>query len=1175
MVPHSDVEQVWRAETGAVPKMNPRMKDALEYRRVARGVVCLSRDANPEDCFAGGGKAGDILRAIDWAQRPVGPVELWPQSLRTALSICLSSRYPICILWGPERTYYYNDAYTPIVGDKHPWALGELYPQVWPEIWESAIRPILEEVERTETACWCDNILLVLRRYGFNEECYFAFSFAPIRVEGGGVGGVFTAITETTRQLVGERRLRTLRDLGARAPEAKSAEEACRIANQVLASNRHDVPFALFYLIESDGSGARCVEALGLDRTSPLCPRSIPLTKHDSEVDVWPLSTVVETGTPVEVRGLTERLGPLPGEPWPEPSHTALVVPLARPGQATPYGFLVAGISPRRTLDRDYESFLTLVAGQVATAISNALAHEEERRRAEALAELDRAKTTFFSNVSHEFRTPLTLMLGPLEDVLGRPAALTAADREQLQVTYRNGLRLLRLVNMLLDFSRIEAGRVQASFEATDLATATRDLASVFRSAVEKAGLKLLIHCAPLSEPVYVDRDMWEKVVLNLVSNAFKFTLQGEIEVTLREASGTAVLSVRDTGTGIPAEELDRIFERFHRIEGARGRTFEGTGIGLALVQELVKLHGGSIAVRSQVGQGTEFTVTLPLGQAHLPPDRIGRGRAAPSTAVKAEAFLEEALRWLPPDEADSAQGASGAWLTPAVPVNGALAPPGNCAATAETSAARIVLADDNADMRDYIRRLLAPRYQVVAVADGEQALTAIRAAPPDLVLADVMMPRCDGFALLRALRADPATQTIPVLLLSARAGEESRVEGLQAGADDYLIKPFSTRELLARVQTRLELARVRMQAAVEIAQAHLRYELVNRATNDVIWDWDPVSSRLHWNDAVVARFGYTLEELGSAIQGRSERIHPEDRNRVEQSIQAAIDGSATTWQDEYRFRCKDGSYRVFLDRGFIARDAQGHATRIIGAMLDITEKKQAAERLEAAVAERTARLRDTIAELEAFSYSISHDMRGPLRAMQGYAHTLLEEAAPRFRPKEREYLSRIARSAQRLDRLIHDVLDYSRLASSEVALEPIDLENLVDEVIQQYPTLQSGQAEIEVCRPLLPVTGHEVLLTQCLSNLLSNALKFVRTEPRGNDVRLWVEDNGIGIAPHNHERVFGIFQRINPDGAYEGTGIGLAIVRKAVTRMGGEVGMTSEAGRGSRFWIQLPAARL
>lgn len=445
----------------------------------------------------------------------------------------------------------------------------------------------------------------------------------------------------------------------------------------------------------------------------------------------------------------------------------------------------------------------------------------------ERLKELDRLKTQFFANVSHEFRTPLTLMLGPLEDALANAdGVLPPGAARNLAVSHRNALRLLKLVNTMLDFSRIEAGRVQASYQPTDIAAFTAELASNFRSACEKAGLRLIVDCAPRlgTDPVYVDRDMWEKIVLNLISNAFKFTLKGEIEVRLDSVGPGARLTVRDTGVGIPSDELPRMFERFHRIEQSRGRTHEGTGIGLALVHELVKIHGGTVSVDSVAGEGSTFRVTVPFGTAHLDPGRIGKVAELASTGVMPSAFIEEALGWLP-DEAienrraravDSSMPIKG---EPRVPDPAGREPLDN--EPEGTGKARILWADDNADMRGYVARLLDDRFDVHAVPDGEVALASARAHPPDLVLSDVMMPKLDGFGLLRALRADAELREIPVILLSARAGEESRIEGIEVGADDYLVKPFSARELIARVETHVTTFRIRREAKAALQKAN------------------------------------------------------------------------------------------------------------------------------------------------------------------------------------------------------------------------------------------------------------------------------------------------------------------------------------------------------------------
>ena len=499
---------------------------------------------------------GERTRAFDWSGTCLGAVEGWPQSLRTAVSICLGSRYPIVLWWGnPAYTTFYNDGYIPMLGvTKHPGWLGRSGRECWSEIWPT-IGPMLEGVFAGGEATWSEDLLLVLHRNLPREEAYFTFSYSPIRDDSGAVGGIFCAVTETTGRVIGERRLRTLRDLGRRVAEAQEAAEACKVAAQTLESNPHDIPFALIYLNETDGRRARLAAACGLDAGSASAPLEIDLSGGGEPGSAWPLRKAMVGASAAVVSDVPASLGPLPGGPWPETPGSALVVPIPAPGQSAPAGFLIGGLSPRRVVDADYQSFYDLIAGHVGTAIANARAHEEERRRAEALAELDRAKTAFFSNVSHEFRTPLTLMLGPVADILGVPQERPADERELLQVVYRNGKRLLRLVNTLLDFSRIEAGRVQASYEPTDLAAYTAELASSFRSACERGGLELSVDCPPLSRPVHVDREMWEKIVLNLLSNAFKFTFEGVIGVALREVDGEAELRVRDTGTGIPEGE--------------------------------------------------------------------------------------------------------------------------------------------------------------------------------------------------------------------------------------------------------------------------------------------------------------------------------------------------------------------------------------------------------------------------------------------------------------------------------------------------------------------------------------------------------------------------------------------------------------------------------------------
>ncbi len=745
--------------------------------------------------LAGGGEMGGRIRAFDWSTHPLGEPNRWPQSLKTAVSIILNSQHPMWIGWGPEISFLYNDAYLHVLGlAKHPWALGRPASEVWAEIWD-VCGPLATQVFESGRATFLDDVQFFMRRGGFLEETYYSFSYSPIRDESGKVAGLFCPSNDVSAKVIGARRLRTLSALAASALVERTAEAACATAMETIGQNTADVPFALLYLSAPETSDIFLQETPSLRHLGPALAPCVIHLAPGADPGIWFAPEVMAEGKPhrVDVRQFES----LPHGLADQPVAEALALPLIARNSESPLGVFIAGVNPTRTLDADYRTFLELVAGNIATAIQNGHAAEEEKRRADALAEIDRAKTAFFSNVSHEFRTPLTLMLGPLEEMLSNSAALDPEQRERAGIAHRNSLRLLRLVNSLLDFSRIESGRVQASYAATDLCALTADLASSFRSAIDAAGLQLIVDCESLPQPVYIDLDMWEKIVLNLLSNAFKFTFEGSIEVRLRNTPEGAVLTVADTGTGIPESEMSRIFERFHRVDGARGRAYEGTGIGLALTQELVRLHGGTIEVESRPGEGTRFTVRIPWGRAHLPGSQIAANREPAAITSRARAWTAEALTWISTE------------IPPATLQLQSTAAP----------EARILLADDNADMREYVSRILSPRYEVIAVGDGAAALEEARRSRPDLILSDVMMPRLDGFGLLSALRADSSTLNVPVILLSARAGEEARNEGMQAGADDYLVKPFSARELLSRVGSHLRLARARQEANEQSAR--------------------------------------------------------------------------------------------------------------------------------------------------------------------------------------------------------------------------------------------------------------------------------------------------------------------------------------------------------------------
>jgi PAS domain S-box-containing protein len=1141
---------------------------------------------------------GGRMRAMDWSASPLGHPETWSQSVKTAVSICLNSRVPIALWLGPELRLVYNDAYIPFLGEtKHPAMLGAPGREAWGEIW-AAIEPMHDEVAAGRATSVEDVQLFFARRLP-REEVYVSWGYSPIlAADGVTIEGTFDACTETTAKVVGKRRLATLRDLGVSSPEQRSAEIACRDAAEVLRANPLDIPFAAIYLLDEEGMSARRVAGTQLGDCSTVFPEIYPVI-HDSPASgPWPLSRVAETRRSCQISDLPDTVGIFPAGPWPDPVETAFVHPLAAQTQSRPTGFLIAGVSPRRILDPDYRTFLDLVAGHIATSITDARAFEAERKRAEALAEIDRAKTSFFSNVSHEFRTPLTLMMNPIEEILAEPPSrLVSEHRSLLHVAHRNSLRLLRLVNTLLDFSRAEAGRIQANYEPVDLATLTADLASNFRSACERAGLALDVRCPSLGQPVYVDREMWEKVVLNLISNAFKFTLDGRIEVAVHADGTDAVLVVKDSGVGIPEAELPRVFERFHRVEGQRGRTHEGTGIGLALVQELVRLHRGEIRVESKARHGTTFIVTVPFGRDHLPADRVQASRPLASTAIGAEAFVEEALRWLPSAQASGISETMVDDLgsqTDVVP--------------ADRQRSRVLIVDDNADMREHLSRVLAKWWDVEAASDGLAALEAARQNTPDLVLADVMMPRLDGVGLLSALRSDPDMADIPVILLSARAGEEARIEGLNVGADDYLVKPFSARELVARVRSHLSMSRrlreseARLQAAVDLVKLGC-------------YTWNPQTNEWQWDDTLKAMWGLPA---GAPVDYNVWRacVHPDDLARVEAAILRCADPRGDGVYDiEYRVIGKtDGVERWIATRGQTGFK-NGMPVAFYGVALDVTNRKRIEKSLERRVEARTRALEEAnrqlrsqieqreIAEAEVqqlqrleaigqITSGTAHDFNNLLSVVLTNARLLSHNLRE---PGDQEGLELIRTAAERGVNLIAQLLAFSR----KQRLEPqeVDLNGKIVELSDLLRATLGGTVQLRTALPadLWPALVDPTQIEAMILNLAINARDAMRSRgiltletfnavvdsgPTGAEgpvpgqyVGLAVHDTGIGIPDDVLPRVFEPFFTTKQLG--KGSGLGLAQVLGFAKQSGGGVRIETCVGQGTSVKVFLPRAEV
>lgn len=1119
----------------------------------AKLTAALSKTEAPEvhDFLSGGGEMAKLVRSMDWSATALGPIETWPQSLRTTVSLCLASNFPINIAWGPGHAQIYNDGYWPIVGGKHPESMGQDYSICWASAWPA----IGEAFDRgwAGEASYIENQRMFLDRNGFLEETFFTFSFSPIRDESGAVGGLFHPVTEQTDRILSERRIQLFRDLATHAGSARTTGEVYTRAMEVFAAHAFDLPFVLIYQLNEQATRAELVAQTGLPPGTAASAKNYDLTKPAT---AWPFADALGAKSGVQVDAADQWLAGLDCGPYEEVPKTAFLLPIFVPGSESAEAVVIAGGSSRLPLNEAYHNFYGLLVASLSACVSNARNYENESKRAEALAELDRAKTIFFSNISHELRTPLSLILGPLDEVLSSGTDLLAPAQSQcLEIVRRNSQRLLKLVNTILDFSRLETGQTNAQAQATNLAIVTAEHASSFRSLCERAGLRLTVDCDPALDAVYVDHDMWEKIILNLLSNAFKFTFTGEIHVGLRGVDGQRIeLVVRDTGIGIPPETLPHVFERFTRVENAAGRSHEGSGIGLALVQELVKLLGGAASVESRLGAGSAFRVVIPWRRAAV---AEARPKDHPMTA-RSRGFIEEASHWLP-EVVDSVAEFESA----DAPASGLVAAVPN-----------IVLADDNADMRGFISRILTSNgFKVSPAADGKAALAAIRGRTmPDLVITDVMMPKLDGFGLLREIRGDSKLRHLPVLMLSARAGEEAKVEGLSAGADDYLVKPFGARELVARVNGNIDMARLRKRLAVQDRFA-------------LMVDASPVALLLVAPSGLIEMANRQVERLSACahdalINMPLESLIPEHaagRHAILQDCfgldavsKMMIEGLESCW------RRQDG-VEVPVEISVNAIDLDGRRMLLVAISdISVRHKMQLDREIQRRELERSNR------DLEAFTYIASHDLKAPLRGITHLAEWIADDIEATASPKTLDHLKTLVGRTIRLQGLLDGLLDYSRAGRDPAQFEDLNVAALVADIVALTPPPPGFTV---TCAPPMPtIRSSPTPLRVVLDNLIGNAFKHhdkrigkvtVSMQLHQGIAEFRVSDDGPGISRQFHDRVFGIFRTLASRDVLESSGVGLAIVKKMIEVHGGQIRIESAPPvRGTSFvftWRETP----
>jgi signal transduction histidine kinase/DNA-binding response OmpR family regulator/streptogramin lyase len=403
---------------------------------------------------------------------------------------------------------------------------------------------------------------------------------------------------------------------------------------------------------------------------------------------------------------------------------------------------------------------------------------ELEHEHAEKLLEVDQMKSRFFANISHEFRTPLTLILGPSESIIKETPK--EEIKKKAGTIKKNASRLLSLINQLMDLSKLEAGRLKLEASSGNIVKFVKGVAMLFESLAERKDIILKVKSTNNEIEAYFDKEKMEKILTNLFSNAFKFTpVGGKITVVISENEmNSVIIKIKDTGIGISEKEIPRLFDRFYQVDSSQTRVQQGTGIGLSLTKELVELHNGTISVESREEEWTEVTVTLPLGKEHLLPEEIVE---AGDSTLESKILVE--------DE-DTITSSS---FEKSLPED------------FDKDKTIILVVEDNTDVREYIKESLGEDYQVEEAANGEQGLRKAENIIPDLIISDIMMPKMDGNELSRILKNDEKTSHIPIILLTAKTEQDSKIEGLATGADDYLVKPFDTEELQIRIKNIIE----------------------------------------------------------------------------------------------------------------------------------------------------------------------------------------------------------------------------------------------------------------------------------------------------------------------------------------------------------------------------------
>ncbi|RIB22806.1 hypothetical protein C2G38_2243074 [Gigaspora rosea] len=1164
----------------------------------------------------------NMVNNYDWSSTKLGPMDLWEPTVKTAACLCLNSTFPICLFLGPpEWIFLYNDAFSEYLKQDHPYALGKPMRDVWPKTLCDIVLQQVEYVRTNKKGLFKKDEYYEAPRVGYIEEQYFDYAHSPIFKLDGTVWGILVIAQETTQNVLNTRRLKILNEFGKRVSEIESLESVCHIMTDIL-SNSKDISYALIYFVEhklnvglesliarlisttfdKDGKDGRHIpdylsetpEIIYLAEDAKKSYDTYVELKRDAvtgsflKCESWPIRLVIQKEKHVKVLLKDE--------------SRAVLLPTKIPlcGGQSLSAVLICGVNQLCNLDEKYIDFLQLVMSQMTIFLVQGLSIEEEKKRSKILTDLNYQKVLFFQGISHELKTPLTLMLSPLDDVINA-CSHEIPIMSYLQTIRRNSHRLLRLINLLLQFSNIETNQLEVRYRETNIVEFTRELASDFKNMAKTLGLDYNIDIPhhdeltqAIGDKVYLDHDMYETIVFNLCSNALKHTWNGCVTIRLYpDYKKMVVLEVSDTGIGIPETALPNIFQRFYRVESQGSRSHEGTGIGLALVKELITRHGGDITVTSIVNHGTTFKCWFPIGCEHLSTSQIhfnneeNQINTVRELYTNRQLYLEESSQWIKNSTSKAQNDIMGQKSTYDQIMNTKIMLPED-----DSEKYLILIVDDNNNMRDYLVDLLK-EFDVHCACDGQDAIQVLMRLNklPDLILSDVMMPNMNGHELLDVLRSDVRTQVIPVILLSAQA-EDSKIQGLNKGADDYIIKPFSSRDLITRIRINIKLSHFRR----KILYQHYKQEEKKQLLLSI-------SSKILSKTNIDENLQYVVKEINHILP--CERIfiisreQSEYKNNKMVALYECSEINKNVSEVSVELRLKDdywGWIKVHRTTSSIWLDSEIELVQQVSNQISLTI---AYSNLSEENAEREIHLKAA----EAASYTksqilanTSHELRTPLGAITGIL-SIFEGAT--LTTKQIDMINIMTHASDTVLSIVNNILDAAKLEARKITLvnRTFDLLELFENTIEVFGK-KAADKNIELIFnydvDLLPryVKSDPERLKQVLCHLLSNAVKFTdkgeimmtismqsqkvdentiycQIVKKGN-LLIELYDTGIGMDPKYEQHAWKSFSQgdMSITKKQDGTGLGLSICKNLVEINGGKINVESQSGQGSKFWF-------